>query len=83
MTPDCPFCNPLQSRVTSVRSYYLTSYGYLRFYWIRLAASPLTRSAHRLDHPFQPFLQLYSSYVRHIGRSCTFAVLWFRRSALS
>ena len=37
MTLDCPFRNPLQPRVISVRSYYLTSYGYLHFYWIRFA----------------------------------------------
>lgn len=45
MTLDCPFRNPLQSRVISVLSYYLTSYGYLRFYWIRSAASPQQSSS--------------------------------------
>ena len=38
MTLDCPFRNPLQSRVISVRSCYLTSYGYLHFYQIRFTA---------------------------------------------
>ena len=38
MTLDCPFRNPLQPRVISVHSYYLTSYGYLHFYWIRFTA---------------------------------------------
>lgn len=45
MTLDCPFRNPLQSRVISVLSYYLTSYGYLRFYWIRSAAFPQQSSS--------------------------------------
>lgn len=69
MTLDCPFCNPLQPRVISVRSYYLTSYGYLRFYWIRSAALPLR-------HPLSssttisslPLLRRNSSYVRPLGR---------------
>ena len=34
MTLDCTFRNLLQPRVISVHSYYLTSYGYLSFYWI-------------------------------------------------
>ena len=32
MTLDCPFCNPLQSRVISGAPCYLTSCGYLSFY---------------------------------------------------
>ena len=52
MTLDCPFRNPLQSRVIPVLSYYLTSYGYLRFYWIRSAASPSTILRFFYDHPF-------------------------------
>lgn len=52
MTLDCPFRNPLQSRVIPVLSYYLTSYGYLRFYWIRSAAFPPTILRFFHDHPF-------------------------------
>ena len=65
MTPDCPFCNPLQSRVISVRFYYLTSYGYLRFIWIRSAARPSSNPPVLLRPSFfLPLLRPNSSYVR-------------------
>ena len=64
MTLDCPFRNPLQSRVISVLSYYLTSYGYLRFYWIRSAAIPKQSSSSSTTVFFLPLLRPNSSYVR-------------------
>ena len=52
MTLDCPFRNPLQSRVIPVLSYYITSYGYLRFYWIRSASFPPAILQLFRDHHF-------------------------------
>lgn len=45
MTLDCLFRNPMQSRVISGGSCYLTSYGYLTFYWF----ASTTRSAYRIS----------------------------------
>ena len=64
MTLDCPFRNPLQSRVIPVLSYYLTSYGYLHFYWIRSAASPSNPPVLPRPSFLLPLLRPNSSYVR-------------------
>ena len=45
MTLDCLFRNPMQSRVISGGSCYLTSYGYLTFYWFAFT----TRSTYRIS----------------------------------
>lgn len=45
MTLDCLFRNPMQSRVISGGSCYLTSYGYLTFYWF----ASTTRSVYRIS----------------------------------
>ena len=65
MTLDCPFRNPLQSRVTSVRSYYLTSYGYLHFYWIRFTACSIQQLEYSHTTDFFAMITAFcSSYVR-------------------
>ena len=69
MTLDCPFCNPLQSRVISVRSCYLTSYGYLSF--CRFSNS--TRSACKFPSCVQLVLLRSSELHPSHMRSCSVA----------
>ena len=65
MTLDCPFRNPLQPRVISVRSYYLTSYGYLHFYWIRFTACSIQQlEFHSYNRFFCRYYDFLSSNVR-------------------
>ena len=67
MTLDCPFRNPLQPRVISVHSYYLTSYGYLRFYWIRFAACSIQQL--EFAHTTGSFVIITTSYSSNVRSS--------------
>lgn len=76
MTLDCPFCNPLQSRVTSVRSCYLTS---ILATSLSIESPQSTYSSRTLESiSSQPSLLSAfcgsSSYVRHFVLECSVRV---------
>ena len=77
MTLDCPFCNPLQSRVISVRSCYLTSYGYLSFCRIATCHTIFSSLPEYCSQPFPLAASAaLSSYVRSCMLESVRSTLW-------